>query len=92
MPDAEQHTWVIDSIEEDVAAIEEDGERLRRVALWMLPPGVREGTTLIVTRRSGSDGDLRLHVTIDRDAAPAGRDEERKRPRSASDPGGDIVL
>ena len=91
MPD-EQHVWIIDAIEEDVAAIEEDGERIRHVARWLLPPGAREGAILSVSRtESGEDG-LRIEIVIDRDAERAARDERRDRPRSASDRGGDIVL
>ena len=88
----EQHIWVIDSLEEDVATIEEDGQHLRRVSLWMLPAGVREGDTLLITRRAKVGGEVHLQLVVHREAALPGRDEARTRPRSASDPGGDIVL
>ena len=88
----ERHVWIIDAIEEDVAAIEEDGERLRHVARWLLPAEAREGSVLIVTRRPGADGAVRLDITLDDGAAMRSRDDARTRPRNPSDRGGDIVL
>jgi hypothetical protein len=88
----EEHVWIIDSIEEDVAAIEEDGERIRHVARWLLPGGAREGSILRVTRTASEENAIRIDIVIDRDAERAARDERRERPRSASDRGGDIVL
>ena len=88
----ERHIWIIDSIEEDVAAVEEDGERLRHVARWLLPAEVREGTVLSVTRDVGADGAISVLVAIERASQDDKRTEARERPRNASDRGGDIVL
>lgn len=91
MPD-ERHIWIIDSIEEDVAAVEEDGERLRHVARWLLPAEAREGTVLSVAREVGADGAIRLRIAIERVTLDGDRANARERPRSAADRGGDIVL
>ena len=87
----ERHRLIVDSIEEDVAAVEADGERVLRVPVWLLPPGTKEGDELVVRRCPVSGGtgvviELRLRdeeVSSRERAAPA---------RDAADPGGDIVL
>lgn len=56
-----EHRWAVDGIEEGVARIEEDGERMITLPLWLLPSGVREGQLLIVTRTGGADSSI---VTI----------------------------
>lgn len=93
MPD-EHHTWIIDAIEEDVASIEEDGERMRQLPVWMLPPGAREGTVLAVVRSHQNDGANRLTVAIDQPAMERLRSDgsRRNRPRNPADRGGDVVL
>lgn len=91
MPD-ERHIWIIDSIEEDVAAVEEDGGRLRHVARWLLPADAREGTILSVTRAVGADGAIRLHIAVERATPDDDQASARERPRNAADRGGDIIL
>jgi hypothetical protein len=88
----ERHTWIIDAIEDDIAAVEEDGEQLRHVPRWLLPPDAKEGAILSVERRIGDDGTTRLIIAIDADATRRARDAPRIRPRNPSDGGGDIVL
>jgi hypothetical protein len=92
MPD-ERRTWVVDSVEEGIAAVEEDGARLVRVPAWILPPGAREGDVLSVTR-SVEDGASVLRVTPDRAATEAAlrRSREQLGRAAPNDPGGDIVL
>ena len=89
---AEQHRWEIDEIEEGVAAIIEDGDRMHHVPLWMLPAGVAAGAvlTLRVTQSSPRSADVTL--SVDRVEAPSTPGRGRKRPRSRSDRGGDIIL
>jgi hypothetical protein len=90
----EPHTWIIDAIEEDVASVEEDGESMRHVPLWLLPPGVREGAVLAVVRSLSRDGSVHLTVTIDQAAMARQRSgaSRKDRPLDPADPGGDIVL
>jgi hypothetical protein len=87
-------TWVVDSIEEGVAALEEDGARLVRLPAWLLPDGAREGDVLAVSRTARGDGDVTLRLTIDRAATEAAlrRSREQLGGVAGRDPGGDIVL
>lgn len=88
-----QRTWTVDSIEEGIAAVEEQGGRMIRVPAWLLPDGVREGDVVAVTREGG-DGAAVLTFRVDREAterALARSREQVERLRSR-DPGGDIVL
>ena len=86
---SERHTWIIDVIEDDVAAIEEDGERIRHVPRWLLPPDAGEGAILSVERRVDEGGGTRLIIAID---ASATDEKPRVRPRNLDDRGGDIAL
>jgi hypothetical protein len=93
----DQQRWVVDSIEEGVAAIEADGERMIRVPRWLLPPEAREGLVLRARRAAAADGErVTITVDIDRAATTAalGRSRaqvERAR-RVSKDPGGDVTL
>lgn len=91
----EEHVWMVDAMEEAVAAVLEDGERLRHLPRWLLPPDVREGDIVRVRTEPAEGGALRLEVRVDREATESAyrRSEEQVSgvPRS-HDPGGDIVL
>lgn len=50
-----EHRWALDSIEEGMARLEEDGERMITIPLYLLPPGVAEGQLLRVTRTPDPD-------------------------------------
>lgn len=95
MTEREEHVWMVDSTEEGLAAVLEDGETLRHLPLWLLPPDVREGDIVRVRAEPADGGALRLEVRVDREATGSAyrRSEEQVRdvPRSR-DPGGDIVL
>jgi hypothetical protein len=85
--------WVVDSVEEGVAAVHQDDGRLVRVPVWILPAGTREGDVLSV-EHSAAEGASSLRITIDRaatgDALRISREQvERRLPH---DPGGHIVL
>lgn len=86
---------MVDSMEEGVVAVLEDGERLRHLPGWLLPPEVREGDIVRVRAEPADGGALRLEVRVDREATESAyrRSAEQVRdvPRS-HDPGGDIVL
>jgi hypothetical protein len=89
----EARRWVIDSLEEGVAAVAEDGARMLHVPAWLLPASAREGDVLRVSRRDeGAAVSFRIAV----DAAATREALERAREQvgrlSGEDPGGDLVL
>ncbi len=87
------HRWVVDGIEEGVARVEEDGERLLHVPLWLLPQDVEEGSVLRVGVEGGAVRTVK--VELDREATEAAlrrsREQAAKRP-TGNDPGGPIRL
>lgn len=94
MPQPPPLRYVVDAIEEDVAAVEADG-RLLHLPLALLPRGVREGDVLAVTRSDDGDGGCVLRLRLD----GAATDRALRRSRAQldalppqADPGGDIVL
>ncbi|MBA3671651.1 MAG: DUF3006 domain-containing protein [Gemmatimonadaceae bacterium] len=94
-----EHRWVVDGIEEGIARIEENGERLLTMPRHMLPAGVREGTVLRVRVATSHDGGtVGISFTIDAKAEAAALDRSRKTVAEAKaasrkrDPGGDVVL
>lgn len=91
MSEETRRTWIVDSVEEGVAAVEEDGRRLVNVPRWLLPDDARGGDVLEV-RRAGSAGGCTVHLRVDRDATDAARRREAARPPPPSDGGGPIVL
>jgi hypothetical protein len=89
----EERRWVVDSLEEGIAAVEEDGARMLHVPAWLLPPAAREGDVLRVSRRDEGAASV-LRIEVDRAATEeaAGRAREQVSRLSHNDPGGDIVL
>jgi hypothetical protein len=98
-------TWIIDSLEEDSAQIEEDGARVIHVPRSILPGGAREGDVLIVTREDQAAGkgaqgatSVRVTITLDQGATRAAKFKSRQQVRRISqalkkaDPGGDVIL
>jgi hypothetical protein len=93
------HRWAVDAIEEGMARIEEDGERMITVPLYLLPSGVREGQVLQVSPAPGKDrGTLVVTVAADEEAtaesiakskATMARAMAQSRKR---DRGGDVAL
>ncbi len=95
MADHSERTWTVDSVEEGVAALHEEGAGLRRVPRWLLPSAAREGDVLRVAREDGPAGEaVTLRVRLDRAATAAAlrRSVERLEGVRRDDPGGDIVL
>ena len=86
-------TWTVDSIEEGVAAVQDDEGEMTHVPAWLLPDGTREGDVVAVERRE-SRGAVTLHLRIDRAATEerlrASRDQLAR--LRQDDPGGDIQL
>jgi len=89
----EARRWVVDSIEEGVAAVEEDGARMLHVPGWLLPAAAREGDVLRVSRRDeGAAAALRIEVDRAATDEALGRSRKQVSRLSQNDPGGDIVL
>ena len=93
------HLWAVDGIEEGMARIEEDGDRMIAVPVYLIPTGIREGQLLRVTSTTGEDdGTLLVTVVIDEKAtadAFAKSKATTAKAMSASkkhDPGGDVAL
>lgn len=93
------HRWVVDGIDEGMARIEEDGDRMITVPVHLLPAGVREGQVLRVVSAAGEQpGSLTITVTIDPKAAAAAMAKSKaatERAMAASkrrDRGGDVAL
>jgi hypothetical protein len=93
--------WIIDSLEEDSAQIEEDGVRVIHVPRSILPPGAAEGDVLSVAlerQRRREREAVRVTIILDREATKEAMEKSRrqvKRARDASkkrDSGGDIEL
>lgn len=92
----QRHRWTVDQIEEDIAAVEHDGDRVHTIPRSLLPPDAREGDVLAVTVARATDGDrTTISVEIDRaatrDALARSRRQRARRPKQ-DDPGGDITL
>jgi hypothetical protein len=64
-----EHRWAVDSIENGVARIEEDGKDMISVPLRLLPEGVTEGQLLRVIRGPGNAQDAAIiSIAIDAEA------------------------
>jgi DUF3006 family protein len=95
----ERQRWVVDAIEERVASIEVDGDKMITVPLATLPAGVKQGHVLGVRREMSPDG-KRATLTIEIDevatkealAASAAQVESIRRQSAKRDPGGDVTL
>ena len=87
-----RHTWVVDVMDEDAAAIEVDGRRITPIPRWVLPADARDGDVLRVTHaRSGSHSTLSIEV--DRDATRNALERSAQQLRDAPAGGsGDVDL
>ncbi|CAN5524539.1 hypothetical protein BH09GEM1_BH09GEM1_25510 [soil metagenome] len=96
---AGEHTWSVDSIEEGVVRVEEDGARMLSVPAHLLPAGITEGQILRVTRTATPAGSsIVVSLAIDVAATASALDTSaRKTAQIAAesrkgDRGGDVVL
>lgn len=88
-----ERTWALDSVEEGVAAIQEDGGRMTYVPAWLLPAGAREGDLLRVERsEAGGVATIRISVDAAATAEALRRSREQLERARGNDPGGNIVL
>lgn len=98
MTEHTEHRWAVDSITEDVARIEEDGECMITVPRTLLPAGVTEGQLLRVTRAPASEGADVISIVADPEAtATALKTSKRKTDEILAsslktDRGGDVAL
>lgn len=89
---ASRHTWVVDVIEDEAAAVEVDGRRITPIPRWLLPVDAKDGDVLHVTHtRSASRSTFTIEVDHDATRLAYGRSAEQLRnaPTSGS---GDIEL
>ncbi len=92
------HTWSIDSIEEGMARIEEDGGRMLTVPVAMLPTGAKEGQMLRVTMSEHGGESVPIRISIDHAATAAALKKSAATTAQAMknsakrDPGGDVTL
>ncbi|MEP7002002.1 MAG: DUF3006 domain-containing protein [bacterium] len=99
MTEHTNHRWAVDSIDEGIARIEEDGERMITIPRHLLPDGVTAGQLLRVSRSSPS-GPESLVLTIEIDRAGAAKSLRTSKATMAQamdesktrDPGGDVAL
>jgi hypothetical protein len=89
---ASHHTWVVDVIDDDAAAIEVDGRRITPIPRWILPADARDGDVLRVTHsRSGTRS--RLSIEVDHDATREAFERSAEQVRDAPSGGvGDVDL
>lgn len=97
MTEPTTHRWAVDSIDEGVARVEEDGETMLSIPSHLLPLGATEGQLLRVTR--APDGE-RAVLTIVLDEAGTAQAHRRSSGTTAAalaeskkkDRGGDVSL
>ena len=92
--DGDTRQWVVDSIEDGIAAVNDDGGRILHVPASILPSGAREGDVLALTRTPDGDGACTLRIAVDRAATDQALrvSREQVERRLPHDPGGDIIL
>ena len=94
----EQYLWRIDGIEDGVARVEEDGERMITLPRHLLPAGAREGQVVRVTRTASGKGSVTLTLLVDDAATTAEADRSRAQTTAIlarskkRDPGGNVSL
>jgi Protein of unknown function (DUF3006). len=91
------HVWRIDGIDEGVARVEEDGDRMITVPIYLLPAGASEGQRLQVARTTAK-GSVTLTISIDEAGTAADLAASRAQTAAIAaqsrkrDPGGDVAL
>ncbi|MGH7620302.1 MAG: DUF3006 domain-containing protein [Gemmatimonadaceae bacterium] len=91
------HRWIIDTIEENAAAIEIDGKNVVTMPRWLLPDGARQGDVLRVSHDRPTRGQRSsLIIEIDRAATQKALADSaaqvQKGVKRPNDPGGNITL
>ncbi len=89
---ASHHTWVVDVIEDDAAAIEVDGQRVTPMPRWLLPSNAKDGDVLRVTH-SRSASRSTFTIEVDHDATRLAYQRSAEQLRNAPPGGsGDVDL
>lgn len=99
MTEPVERRWVVDSIEEGIARVEEDGVRMLTVPKGVLPSAVTEGQVLRVRRAPGAAPDSwDVVIEVDHEATTASLEKSKATMSQAMeaskkrDPGGDVAL
>ena len=89
---ASRHTWVVDVVEDEAAAVEVDGRRVTPIPRWLLPTDARDGDVLrVIHSRSASRSTFTIEV--DHDATRLAYERSAEQLRNAPPGGsGDIDL
>ena len=90
---ASRHTWVVDVIEDDAAAVEVDGRRVTPIPRWLLPADAKDGDVLQVTHtRSASRSTFTIAVDHDATRLAYERSAEQLRDVPPGGGSGDVDL
>jgi hypothetical protein len=82
------HTWVVDVIDEDSAAVEVDGRQITPIPRWMLPADAHQGDVLRVTHaRSATRSTLTIEADRHATRLALQRSAEQMRAAPAADIG-----
>ena len=87
--------WVVDSMEENTAAVEQDGGPVYQIPRLLLPDTVKEGDICRVSaQKNAQPGTLIFTVTIDQKATESAKQRSAAQvaPKPSNDPGGPIKL
>lgn len=91
-----ERTWVVDSMEENSAAVEQDGSTVYQIPRFLLPAGVREGDVCRVSAPAGSaPHGITVTIELDEKATQIAKDRSSLQLASmpkSKDPGGPINL
>ena len=96
MPES-THRWIIDTIEENAAAIEVDGNNVVTIPRWLLPDGAKQGDILSVRHDRPAKGQrsaltIEVDATATKKALAESAAQVQKGTKRSNDPGGDIRL
>lgn len=89
-------SWMVDILEENSAAVQQNGSVVYQIPRFLLPAGAREGDTCEVSVAASSAPDsTTFTVTVDRQATQAAKARSAAQLAStpkSKDPGGPIKL
>jgi len=89
---ASHHTWVVNVIEDDAAAVEVDGQRVTPLPRWLLPTNAKDGDVLRVAHTRSASRSI-FTIEVDHDATRLAYQRSAEQLRNAPPGGsGDIDL
>jgi KTSC domain-containing protein/DUF3006 family protein len=83
---ASHHTWIVDVIEDDAAAVEVDGRRVTPIPRWLLPTDAKDGDVLRVSHSRSASRSI-FTIEVDHDATRLTYERSAEQLRNAP-PGG----